>query len=81
MTGAPLVAGWIADIAFWVLIVRGLISGELGRGATVAFIVLWLAGAFGLSYVPYGDVLYIPFVAILDIVLVFIIEDGDVPLT
>jgi hypothetical protein len=80
MTGAPLIAGWIAQVAFWILIVLGLAFEELSRGAAATFVVLWLAGMFGLPYLPYGEFLFGPFVAVLDIVLVFIIFKGDVRL-
>jgi hypothetical protein len=81
MTGAPLIAGWFAQAAFWVLIVWGLAAEELGRGAAATFVVLWLAALFGLPYLPYGEFFFAPVVAILDIVLVFMIYKGDIPLT
>lgn len=80
ITGAPLVAGWIAQIAFWVLIVMGLVFEELSHRAAVTFVVLWLAAMFGLPYLPYGEFLFSPFVAVLDIVLVFIVFKGDIRL-
>jgi uncharacterized membrane protein len=80
MTGAPLIAGWIAHIAFWVLIVAGVTFEELSRNAAATFGVIWLAGMFGLPYLPYGEFFFSPLIAILDIVLVFIVFKGDVRL-
>jgi hypothetical protein len=80
MTGSPLVAGWIAHIAFWVLIVVGLVSEELSRAAAATFVVLWLAGMFGLPHLAVGEPLVAAVVAVLDIVLVFIIFKGDIRL-
>jgi hypothetical protein len=51
-----------------------------GRGVAV-FLFLWVAGLVGLPYVPYGAALFSPFVAVLDIVLVFMIMEGDVRLS
>ena len=45
------------------------------------FLCLWVAALFGLPYVPYGAALFSSFVAVLDIVLVLVIFEGDVPLT
>jgi hypothetical protein len=47
------------------------------RGVAV-FVVLWLAGLFGLPYLPLGASMFSSFVAVLDIVLVFLIFKGDV---
>ena len=80
MIGAPLIAGWIAHLAFWVLIVVGLVSEELSRAAAAAFAGVWLAALFGLPYLPYGELFVAPLVAVLAIVLVFIVFKGDVRL-
>jgi len=50
-----------------------------GRGSRVPG--FWTAGYFGLSYVGYGSALFPPYVAILDVVLVFLIFKSDVRLT
>lgn len=79
MVGSALVGAWIAHVAFWCLLVWGLMTGELGRRGAVIAVVLWLAGYIGLSFVPIG--LFPSFVAVLDIGLVFVIFKGDVRLT
>jgi hypothetical protein len=74
------IAAWIAHGAFWTLAAFGLFSGELTLRRLVVLTALWLAGLFGLPYFPYGAGLFSPFVAVLDIVLVFMIFKGDVRL-
>jgi len=46
-------------------------------------LLLWVAGAAGLPYVPYAPAraMFSSYVAVLDIALVFIIFKGDVRLT
>ena len=41
---------------------------------------MWLAGFFGLPHLVLGAMLFSPYVAVLDIVLVFLIFKGDVKL-
>jgi hypothetical protein len=79
--GSAGVAGWIAHIAFWVLLAYGWLWDELDARAVAGFLLLWLVGLFGLPYLPYGGSLFSPFVAVLDVALVFIIFKGDVRLT
>ena len=79
--GSILVAAWIAQIAFWGLVLGGLISGDLSATRAAVFLILWLSALFGLPYLPNGAALFSPFVAALDIALVFIIFKGDVRLT
>jgi hypothetical protein len=71
-------AAWIALLAFWVLLVLGW--RELGSKWTVTFVVLWCAGLAARSYVPYGADLFLPYVAVLDVVLVLMVVKGDVRL-
>ena len=75
------VAGWIAHIAFWTLLIVGAWSEELGPKSLVVCVVLWLAGVFGLPHVSFGAGLSTPFVAVLDIALVFLVFKGDIRLT
>lgn len=78
--GSVSVATWIAHFAFWVLLAYGWFWEEIGSKGLVILMVLWLAGLFGLPFVPYGAGLFSPFVAILDIALVFAIFKGDIRL-
>jgi hypothetical protein len=79
--GSSAIAGWIAHIAFWALVLLGALSGELRARPAAAFLILWLAGMFGPPYIPYGAGLFSSFVAVLDVALVFIVFKGDVRLT
>ncbi len=78
MSGSPVVAAWIAHLAFWVLLVVGY--EELGIRRLGVFVAAWLAGYLGLPHIRYGGLLFAPFVALLDVVLVLIIFKGDVRL-
>jgi hypothetical protein len=77
MTSSVGVAAWIAHIAFAVLLVLGW--DELGMSRAI-FVLLWIVGYVAQSYVPYGPSLFPPFVAVMDIVLVFMVFKGDVSL-
>ena len=80
MIGSSAVAGWIAQIVFWALILLGVGSGELGiRGAAI-FVAVWLAAYIGLPLVSFGSLFLTPSVAVLDVVLVFLVLKGDVRL-
>jgi hypothetical protein len=82
MVDAPAVAAWIAQFAFWVLLALGVFYGELSRRSTVTFVVLWAAGYFGLPRLwTYGGLAVPPYIAVLDIALVWIVFKGDVRLT
>ncbi len=79
--GSTAVAGWIAHLAFWLLVVGGAISGELRTKLAATFLIVWLMGIIGLPYLPYGAGLVTSFVAVLDVALVFIVFKRDVRLT
>jgi hypothetical protein len=82
MVGAPAVVAWIAQLAFWVLLALGLFYGELSRRSMVTFVVLWMAGYFGLPRLfESGGHLVPPYIALLDIALVWIVFKGDIRLT
>jgi hypothetical protein len=78
--GSAAIAAWIAHLAFWILAAYGWLWEELGLRGLGVFLSLWLAGLFGLPYLPYGAALFSSFVAVLDIALVFMIFKGDVRL-
>jgi hypothetical protein len=70
--------GWIAHIAFVVLVVLGGAFGELGPRALAVTLAIWCAVFVTARYVPVFPASTI--VAVLDIVLVFVIFKGDVKL-
>jgi hypothetical protein len=81
MVGSAGVAAWTAQIVFWAILLIGLGSGELkSRGAAV-FVGLWVIGRFGLQFLPSGAALVTPYLAIVDIALVFAVFKGDVRLS
>lgn len=75
------IAALIAHVAFWCLLVYGWASHDLGPRGILVFLFLWALGLFGLPYVPYGAGLFSSFVAVLDIVLVFLVLKQDVRIT
>ncbi len=78
MAGSAAIAGVIAHVAFWVLLVIGW--REVGGRTMAAFAAVWIAGWLGLPLL-HGELLFVPLVAVLDIVLVLLVFKGDVRLT
>ena len=68
----------VATWGFWVLLAAGLWLDELSWKSAAIFVVLWIA-ALGVSWYE-SPMLFLPFVALLDIVLVLMIFKGDVTL-
>jgi len=81
MIGSSAVAGWIAQIVFWALILLGVGSGELGIKGAAICVAVWLAAYIGLPLVSFGSLFLTPCVAVLDVVLVFLVFKGDVRLS
>ena len=80
--GSAGIAARVAHLAFWGLLFYGWAWEEIDLWGMMVFLLLWVAGLYGLPYVfEYGDALFSPFVAVLDIALVFLIFKGDVRLT
>ena len=79
--GSPLIAGWIAHLAFWCLVLWGVMSGEVRISLAAIFLILWIAAMFVLPHLPYVAGLGTSLVAVLDVALVFIVFKGDVRLT
>jgi hypothetical protein len=63
MVGSGAIGSVVAQLAFWILLVVGVLSGQLSK-------VAWWASSLVSSWI-----------AILDIVLVFMVFKGDVRLT
>ena len=68
----------IGYIAFWALLASAWFLDELGARGIAVFVVLWLCGFFGLPFLSHGRAFFWPFVAILDIALMFVVFKGDV---
>ena len=71
MVGSVAVAGWIAHGVFAVLLLRVWI--ELSPRTSIVFALLWLAGRFGLPFILYGELYFLPLVAVYDIVMLFML--------
>jgi len=79
--GSSALAAWVGHLIFWILVIWGRLTDSLGVVATVVFALLWLVPFFTLDYVPWAAGFFSPYVAVLDIVLVFMLFKGDVRLT
>ncbi len=69
MIGSLAIAGWIAHGAFLVLLLRVWV--ELRPRAAIVFVLFWLLGYLGFPYILYGEPFFMPYVAILDIIMLF----------
>jgi hypothetical protein len=80
--GSPAIAGRVAHLVFWALLALGVVFGEMPAKWATVFVLLWLAGYFGLLHVsPLGGLFVAPYVAVLDVVLALVVLKGDVRLT
>ncbi len=70
--------GFIAHLAFWVVLLVG--ARELGWRRMAIFVVLWAAGYAGSGRLAGGGFLFDSYVAVLDIVLVLVVFKGDLRL-
>lgn len=76
MIGSPLVAWWIAHVAFWVLLAR---AARDRRWWTIGIVgVLWVAGYIASGQVASLALFFMPYVAVLDIALVLIVLKRDI---
>jgi hypothetical protein len=83
MAGTPVAAGFLAQAAFWMLLIYTAVWAERRPVLIAVFVTLWVAGLVcvpRLFFDPFGT-LFSSFVAILDIALVFIAFKGDIRLT
>jgi hypothetical protein len=77
--GSAAAAALVAQVAFWAVLLLGLLTRELSFRAGVLFLFVYLAFLFGAAYLPY----WLPFsscLAVLDIGLVVTVIKGDVRL-
>lgn len=74
------IAALVAHVTFWILLAYGWFWEEFGLSGAAVFLALWAIGWLGLPYVAHAIPFY-SYVAVLDIVLVFMIFKGDVRLT
>jgi hypothetical protein len=82
MAGTPVIAAFVAQIAFWVLLVIGVFTHVIGTRGAAVFLVLWAIGYAALPRLgAVSEQLVTPWLAMLDIALVFIVFQGDLRLT
>jgi hypothetical protein len=79
VVGSPLVGWWIAHITFWVLL--ALAARDRRWRSIGAIGTLWMAGSIASRQVDALSLFFMPYVAVLDIALVFIVLRRDVRLT
>jgi hypothetical protein len=76
MIGSPLVGWWIAHGAFWILLA---LAARDRRWRTISVIgVLWVAGYIASRQIAALSLFFMPYVAVLDIALVFIVLRRDI---
>ena len=69
----------VAVWGFWILLGLGWYLGELQTKGIIVFIALWVAGLF-LAPLVFNGLLFVPYIALLDIALVLAVFQGDVRL-
>ena len=69
----------VALWGFWILLVIGWWLDELSPKTAAIFVVLWIAGLAGATFIAL-PALFLPYVALLDIALVLAVFKGDVTL-
>jgi len=69
---------WVARLAFWGLLFYG--RDELGPKWTWTLALLWLAGWWLSGLFPGGPYVFMSLVAMIDIVLVLVVFQGDIRL-
>ena len=79
MIGSPLVGWWIAHGAFWILL--GLAARDRRWWLIGVFVALWVLGYIASGQVAALSLFFAPYVAVLDIALVFIVLKRDIRLT
>jgi len=77
--GSIAVAAFVGFWAFWILLAYGYAVDELSPKHIATFLVLWIVGRLGLAHLPDpAPALFSPYVACLDIAIVFVVFKGDV---
>ena len=79
MIGSPLVGWWIAHVVFWVLMALAV---RAARWRTITVVgALWVIGYIASGHIAGLSLFFMPFVAVLDIALVFFVLQRDIRLT
>lgn len=73
-----MILGFVAHAAFWVVLLVG--NTEIGLRRSAFFVVLWVIGYVGSRWFLSGGLVFVSYVAVLDIVLVLLVFKSDLPL-
>jgi hypothetical protein len=79
--GSSAIAAWIGHVVFWVLVVWGWATDSLSVRAAIIVSLLWIVPFLCLDFVPWAAPFFSPYVAAIDIILVFLMFKGDIRLT
>lgn len=77
--GSAAVASWIAHLVFAVLLIRTWL--ELRPRTAIVFALLWLAGYYGFPWILYGEGFFMPYVAVLDVAMLLMLNRRDSPIS
>jgi hypothetical protein len=77
--GSAAIASWIAHLTFVVLVIR--VWRELRPRIAIVFALLWLAGYFGFPWILYGEPWFMPYVAVLDVTMLMMLNHNDSPIS
>jgi hypothetical protein len=66
----------IAHILFWAFLLIG--ASDMGWRAVAVYVGLWVAGYVASNWVPSGGLIFLSYVALLDVALVFHLFGGDI---
>ena len=69
----------LAHLVFWIVLLIGA-STDLGFRRSAVFVSLWVFGYFASGLFASGGLVFVSYVAVLDMVLVLVVFKGDVPL-
>ncbi len=73
-----MILGFVAHVVFWAVLLVG--SAELGRRVGAVFVALWVIGYVGSRWIPSGGFLFVSYVAVLDVVLIFLLLKSGIRL-
>ena len=76
--GSSVVPLFVAHVVFWVVLLVG--GTEIGLRRSAVFVLLWVVGYVGSRWLPSSGLVFVSYVAVLDIALVLKVFKGDVSL-
>jgi hypothetical protein len=67
---------FIAHVLFWLFLAIG--ASEMGGRSVAIYVGLWLLGYIATSWLSSGGLVFVSYVALLDVALVFQVFKGDI---